>query len=73
MPLYEYLCRECDTQFERLLPMSQGATADCPHCGTPAPRILSLIAAPIRGGSSGDFCAEPFSGACAGGACACAS
>ncbi|MEL7639668.1 MAG: zinc ribbon domain-containing protein [Solidesulfovibrio sp.] len=31
MPLYEYFCRECQSEFEVLAPMGE-ATATCPNC-----------------------------------------
>lgn len=34
MPLYEYLCQDCDRRFEVLQKMGKGAEAlACPHCG----------------------------------------
>jgi putative FmdB family regulatory protein len=35
MPLYPYLCRDCETEFEKLTPRANGpATAtECPACG----------------------------------------
>jgi putative FmdB family regulatory protein len=73
MPLYEYICRHCDTQFERLRTIAEGAAADCPQCGAQAPRILSLMAAPVRVGAGvGPSPMGPMSGgACCGGGCGC--
>ncbi len=46
MPLYEYRCRECEHQFEALLPSSSAANqATCPCCGADEPRrLISVIA-----------------------------
>ena len=42
-PLYDYKCNECDTTFEKLLPISRYKEAqDCPHCGSDAFKILVL-------------------------------
>ena len=73
MPLYEYNCRLCDEGFEKLQPMSAVKTAECPACGQPAGRVLSMIAAPVRAGGSEEPSASsaPSAGACCGGACGC--
>ena len=73
MPLYEYRCAACSREFELLRPMDMStANADCPSCGEPSTRILSVFAASTAGGSGpvagmgGGGCG---SGACCGGAC----
>ena len=46
MPIYEYICSECDAQFEQMRPLSQsGHTAECPKCHKPARRKMSTFAA----------------------------
>ena len=73
MPLYEYNCRLCDEGFEKLQPMSAAKTSECPACGQPAGRVLSMIAAPVRVGAreSPSTFSAPSAGACCGGACGC--
>ena len=73
MPLYEYNCRLCDEGFEKLQPMSAAKTSECPACGQPAGRVLSMIAAPVRvgGGEEPSAFSAPSAGACCGGACGC--
>ena len=73
MPLYEYACDTCETQFERLQPMAAARYADCPGCGSEAHRILSLFAAPVAVSAGvGPSPVGPMSGgACCGGACGC--
>ena len=45
MPIYEYICPECKTRFEKLRPLSQAdQEAECPECGKPARRQLSTFA-----------------------------
>ena len=45
MPIYEYLCSECDTKFELLRPLSQSSeTTSCPTCHQSAKRTLSTFA-----------------------------
>lgn len=77
MPLYEYVCRACDTDFEALVPTSRRDAADtaCPQCGAAkTARKISLMAQPVvkDGGRSGGA-SEPFHcgapGGCCGGAC----
>ncbi len=72
MPLYEYACDACETQFERLQPMTASREADCPECGRDAHRILSLFAAPVSVGvGAGPSPTGPLNNACCGGACGC--
>jgi putative FmdB family regulatory protein len=66
MPIYEYLCDDCGTQFEKLLRSSQN-TADvaCPSCGEPhVTQRLSTFAVPANGSSKDDMPSCP-SGMCA--------
>lgn len=51
MPIFEYLCKECDHQFEALLYGSQ--KAECPKCHSKklAPQ-LSVFAVSAKGSSS---------------------
>ena len=75
MPLYEYHCSNCDTDFELLRPMSRSSErATCPSGHRNARRLVSVFAAHTKGenGSptalTGGGC-----GSCAGGACACSA
>jgi putative FmdB family regulatory protein len=66
MPLYEYICEDCERSFERLSPMSDADMARCPFCGTDRTRrVLSVI-----GGLAGRGTAQAAGCAC-GGACSC--
>lgn len=52
MPLYEFYCPECQKKFEKLC-RSLVDKYDCPACGEPSRRVLSLFR---RGkGNSMDF------------------
>jgi putative FmdB family regulatory protein len=75
MPLYEYYCPPCGTQFEVLRPVSQmDSAAVCPSGHTTNNRVLSLFAPlpktvgvatmPMESTGSGDSC-------CSGGGCSC--
>jgi putative FmdB family regulatory protein len=66
MPIYEYLCDDCGTQFEELLRGSQ-TTADvaCPACGEPhVTQRLSTFAAHANGSPKDGMPSCP-SGMCA--------
>ncbi|MSQ09045.1 MAG: zinc ribbon domain-containing protein [Dehalococcoidia bacterium] len=79
MPLYEYKCRPCSRDFELLRPMEvSNKTAECPSCGKPSSRILSVFASSVRGGASsgerksadsGPASSPSGGGCCGGGAC----
>ncbi len=64
MPIYEYVCPDCDSKFELLRPVSQANEgASCPQCQNMADRVLSAfysisraasgVTAPIGGSSCG--------------------
>ena len=66
MPIYEYVCMECESHFEELV--RNGEEPDCPDCGAENVRKqLSVFAAhgaaeqPTYGSSGG----------CCGGSCGC--
>ena len=44
MPIYEYVCTECDNAHEALQKLSDSALIDCPACAKPA--LKKLISAP---------------------------
>jgi putative FmdB family regulatory protein len=78
MPIYEYLCSECDSKFEQLRPLSQAdKAAECPRCHKPARRKISTFNGFVTSGSgvprgiagnSGPSCSSCSSGNC--GTCA---
>ncbi len=49
MPLYEFHCLDCDTQFEELV-FSQTELPSCPHCSSP--KTEKLISRPCRNKNS---------------------
>ena len=71
MPLYEYVCNDCETRFEVLRPASRmDDQADCPRGHGSARRVLSAFATITR-----DEYADPepaASGGCGGGCTNCA-
>ncbi len=69
MPIYEFVCMECESHFEELVRMGDNGTT-CPDCGASNVRKqFSVFAAhgtaeqPSFGGSPG--------GGCCGGSCGC--
>ena len=53
MPIYEYYCPDCSTEFEKLVRLSEATIVpDCPECGEKhAQKKLSAFA--TSGGSTG--------------------
>jgi putative FmdB family regulatory protein len=73
MPVYEYLCRTCDSRFEARRPMSDaGAPISCPDGHGDTTRLLSVFAS--IGKSSGPAAVGPSAGSVGcGPGCACAA
>jgi putative FmdB family regulatory protein len=78
MPLYEYYCKPCSSQFELLRPISKiDEPATCPSGHVTNNRVISLFARPQRyGGLDSAPVAtmdRPSAGgdACCGGGCSC--
>jgi putative FmdB family regulatory protein len=59
MPLYEYVCRECDHAFEALV--SGNDQVECPEChGRRLERQLSLPGLPqVKSGALPSACGDP--------------
>ena len=76
MPLYEYVCSDCDTRFELRRPMERSAEGTtCARCEAPAHRVLSVFAA-VTTSAGGEEVAAAVGGmgGCGldGGGCPCA-
>jgi putative FmdB family regulatory protein len=75
MPVYEYLCRTCDTRFEARRSMTESAAPiDCPDGHGDTTRLLSVFASVGRsaGAAGGPTpMSAPVGGGCGAG-CACA-
>jgi len=57
MPIYEYVCTDCDVKFEKLV-RRWGEEVQCPSCQSASvDKQLSTFAVASAGGST-----EPFSG-----------
>lgn len=71
MPLYEYICQQCQKRFDALRPMSRADDAiACPYCGsTETWRAISLFSALGSEGviaGAGSPCSSCSSSSCAG-------
>jgi putative FmdB family regulatory protein len=70
MPLYEYLCADCDAKFERYV-RAWGEAVACPDCNSGrVEKQLSRFA--MAGHAGGSVGAGPSGGGCCGGSCGCA-
>lgn len=49
MPIYEYQCTECDTEFEEYLKKAGDPIEGCPQCGsTKARKLISRASGVVR-------------------------
>jgi putative FmdB family regulatory protein len=52
MPIYEYCCESCSTEFEALRPMPANNFEPCPQCGNQAERVPSRLSVNFNKNSS---------------------
>jgi len=66
MPIYEYICEDCGSRYERIV-LSQANTISCPKCASRRAALqLSVFSARTKSnGAAGE------AGASSGGSCAC--
>jgi putative FmdB family regulatory protein len=71
MPLYEYLCLDCNSLFDGLRPMTEADDPfECESCGSlNSSRMISVFNAQT---SSGSGVGAAAGGCACGGACSCA-
>jgi putative FmdB family regulatory protein len=71
VPIYEYVCMQCESHFEELVRMGEDAVS-CPDCGAANVRKQFSVFA-MHGGGGGDV--QPSfgggGGGCCGGSCGC--
>jgi putative FmdB family regulatory protein len=69
MPLYEFACPKCESNFELLI--RGGETPECPDCHSrKLEKLLSVPAAHVGGGQSLPICDAPRpAGPCGMGGC----
>ena len=74
MPIFEYLCKECGSEFETLV-KNADSKVECPKCGkAKVERKLSVFAASVAGQNcpSAPSCPSAGKRGCGhGGACGC--
>ena len=71
MPIYEYICDECQSQFEKIV-INRQQEISCPKCCSKKATIqLSVFSSTIAGGSSKSSSGSPGGGSCCGGGCGC--
>jgi putative FmdB family regulatory protein len=69
MPLYEYMCQECESQAELLVQGSE--QPECPKCGSAKlTKLLSVVAAPAGRDASAASAPNTSGGSCGPG-CGC--
>jgi putative FmdB family regulatory protein len=73
MPLYEYLCTDCESRFEELRPLSRmDDSATCPQGHPAGQRVLSLFTAVSRDVNGETAPVAGGCGGCGGGCTNCA-
>lgn len=66
MPLYEFECQDCKTNFEKLVRIAGTPQVVCPHCGSAeTEKKISLFAASAKTANS--FSVNSSSGCAPGG------
>ncbi|HON37833.1 MAG: FmdB family zinc ribbon protein [Desulfomonilia bacterium] len=62
MPIYEYQCKDCGEEFERLMPISAQNPPECPKCG--GGNVKKKISRPASGKSNCGSCSATSCGGC---------
>jgi putative FmdB family regulatory protein len=73
MPIYEYICENCDTRFEKIVINKQQEIA-CPKCSGKKATIQLSVFATANGSGASAKSSAPSSGSggsCCGGGCGC--
>ncbi len=74
MPIYEYTCKVCLGEFEKLQPVDKmDKKQPCPTCGGASARQLSVFTSFVseNGGEMAAIASPVGAGGCCGGACGC--
>jgi putative FmdB family regulatory protein len=70
MPIYEYVCDDCQAQFEKIV-INRQQEVSCPKCSSQKATIqLSVFSSATAGGSSKSSSGSS-GGSCCGGGCGC--
>jgi putative FmdB family regulatory protein len=70
MPIYEYVCEECQTRHERIV-MSNGSKVECPKCGSKRQSIQFSVFAAHNGSNGSSASTSPSSAASTDASCGC--
>ena len=71
MPIYEYICDDCKTPFEKIV-INRNQEVSCPNCaGKKATIQLSVFSSSFAGGSPKASSGPASGGSCCGGGCGC--
>ena len=77
MPIYEYVCEDCGTKYEKIV-LSRAQEIACPKCESTKNKLQLSVFTPMNGtanGSSNGAAAKSSisfsSGGCCGGSCGC--
>ena len=71
MPIYEYICEDCQTHFEKIV-LNKMQEIACPKCAGKRNAIqLSVFSSAIAGGSPKSSSGSSGGGSCCGGGCGC--
>jgi putative FmdB family regulatory protein len=64
VPLYEYRCKDCGHQFEKIQSFSAPDEKECPVCKGPLERLISASAIQFKGSGwyVNDYAAKPKGG-----------
>jgi putative FmdB family regulatory protein len=75
MPIYEYICDDCETRFERIV-INKQQEITCPKCAGNKNTLQLSVFATSNGSSNGTSAKSSTSfssgaGSCCGGGCSC--
>ena len=73
MPIYEYICDDCQSQFEKIV-INRQQEISCPKCSSKKATIQLSVFSSSVAGSSKSFTPSSggsSSGGCCGGGCGC--
>jgi len=71
MPIYEYVCDDCETHFEKIV-INKQQEISCPKCASKKATIqLSVFSSAVAGGSAKSSGPSSGGGGCCGGGCGC--
>jgi putative FmdB family regulatory protein len=74
MPIYEYICDDCETAFERIV-LNKNQEIACPKCTGKNNTIQLSVFSALNGNGNGASAASsaqaPSEGSCCGGGCGC--